>query len=113
LPSTRIFILKKSDESGYIGMQSLTGNKEFGIFLGNNRNVITWKNAVNQPIRFTASTGFLFALRRTTLMNNGIQILKNINMRNSKIINLSAPVDSADCATKAYSDLKVLKQAIQ
>jgi len=77
-------------------MQSLTDNKEFGIFLGNNRNMITWKNAVNQPIRFTASTGFLFTLGRTILMTitatNGIQILKNINMRNNRIINLPAPV---------------------
>jgi len=78
------FYIEKSDESGYFGMQSLTDNKEFGIFLGNNRNMITWKNAVNQPIRFTASTGFLFALGRTTLMtitaNNGFQILKSVNM---------------------------------
>jgi len=61
-------------------MQSLTDNKEFGFFLGNNRNMITWKNAVNQPIRFTASAGFFFELGRTILMtmtaNNGIQILK-------------------------------------
>jgi len=75
--------------------------------------MITWKNAANQPIRFTASTGFLLTLGRTTLMtmtaNNGIQILKNINMRNNRIINLPAPVDSTDCAAKAYCDLKVLK----
>jgi len=107
------FYIDKSDKSGYFGMQSLIDNKEFGIFLGNNRNMITWKNAVNQPIRFTASTGFLFALGRTTLMtltaNNGIQILKSVNMGNNRIINLPAPVDSTDCATKAYSDLKVLK----
>jgi len=107
------FYLEKNDKSGYMGMQSLTDNKEFGIFLGNNRNIITWKNAVNQPIRFTASTGFLFTLGRTILMtitaNNGIQILKNINMENNRIINLPAPVDSTVCAKKAYSDLKVLK----
>jgi len=30
-------------------------------------------------------------------------------MRNNRIINLPAPVDSTDCATKAYSDLKVLQ----
>jgi len=106
------FYIEKNDESGYFGMQSLTDNKEFGIFLVNNRNTITWKNAVNQPIRFTASTEFLFALGRTILMtitaNNGIQILKNINMGNNRITNLPAPVDSTDCATKAYSDLKVL-----
>jgi len=79
--------------------------------------MITWKNADNQPIRFTASTGFLFALGRIILMtitaNNGIQILKNIDMENNRINNLPAPVDSTDCATKAYSDLKVLKMAIQ
>jgi len=104
---------KKVNEGGYFGMQSLADNKEFGIFVGNNRNMITWKNVVNLPIRFTASTGFLFALGRTTLMTitatNGIQILKIINMGNNRIINLPAQVDSTDCATKAYSDLKVLK----
>jgi len=72
--------LEKEDDGGYIGMQSLTDNKEFGIFLGNNSNMITWKNGVNQPIQFTARTGFLFTLGRTILMtitvNNGIQILK-------------------------------------
>ena len=107
------FYLEKGDEGGYIGMQSLTNNKEFGIFFGNSRNMITWKNSVNQLMRFTASTGFLFSLGRNTLMimtaDNGIQILKNINMGNNRIINLPAPVDSTDCATKAYSDLKVLK----
>jgi len=40
---------------------------------------------------------------------NEIQILKNINMENNRIINFPAPVDSTDCATKAYSDLKVLR----
>jgi len=107
------FYLEKGDEGGYMGMQSLTDNKEFGIFLGNNRNMITWKNTANQPIRFTASTGFLFTLGRTTLMTitatNGIQILKNINMVNNRIINLPATVDTTYCATKAYCDLKVLK----
>jgi len=62
------FYLEKVDDGGYIGMQTLTDNKEFGIYLGNNRNMITWKNAANQSIRFTASTGFLFTLGRTTLM---------------------------------------------
>jgi len=33
------FYLEKGDEGGYIGMQSLHDNKEFGIFLCNNR---TW-----------------------------------------------------------------------
>jgi len=56
------FYLEKGDEGGYTGMQSLTDNKEFGIFFGNNRNMIAWKNTANQPIRFTASTGFLFML---------------------------------------------------
>jgi len=78
--------------------------------------MITWKNAVNQPIRFTASTGLLFTLGITILMtmtaNNGIKILKNINMVNNKIINLPAPVDSTDCAIKTYSDLKVLKNGV-
>jgi len=37
------FYLVRGDEGGYIGMQSLTDNKEFGIFLGNNINIITWK----------------------------------------------------------------------
>jgi len=41
---------------------------------------------------------------------NGIQVLKNINMANStRIINLPAPVDTTDCATKAYCDFKMLK----
>jgi len=99
------FYLEQGDKGGYIGMQSLTNNKEFGIFLDNNRNMITWKNGVNQPIRFTASTGFFFTVGRTLLITmtatNGIQILKNINMGNNRNINLPAPVDSADCATKA------------
>ena len=30
-------------------------------------------------------------------------------MGNNRLINLSAPVDTTDCVTKAYSDLKVLK----
>jgi len=30
-------------------------------------------------------------------------------MGNNRNINLPAPVDSTDCATKAYSDLKELK----
>jgi len=63
----------KNDESGYMGMQSLTDNKEFGIFLGNNRNMITWKNGVNQPIRFTASTAFFFTVGRTLLMTDSKQ----------------------------------------
>ena len=64
-------------------------------------------------MQFTASTGFLFALERITLMTitatDGIQILRSINMGNNRIIDLSAPVDTTDCVTKAYSDLKVLK----
>jgi len=75
--------------------------------------MLTWTNSVNQPIRFTASTGFLFTMGRTILLTmtvtNGIQILKNIDMGNNRIINLPARVDTTDCATKAYDDLKVLK----
>jgi len=111
--ANKSFYLEKGDEGGYIGLQSLHDNKEFGIFLSNNRNMITWKNAANQTIRFTASTGFLFTLGRTILMTitatNGIQIFKNINMGNNRIINILDPVNASDCATKAYSDLKVLK----
>jgi len=62
------FYLEKGNKGGYMGMQSLTENKEFGIFRGNNRNMITFKNSANQAIRFTTSTGFLFALGRTILM---------------------------------------------
>jgi len=107
------FYFEKGDEGGYIGMQSLHDNKEFVIFLGNNRNMITWKNAANQTIRITASTGFHFTLERTTLMTitatNEIQIVLNINMGNNRSINILDPVNASDCATKAYSDLKVLK----
>jgi len=78
LYSLHEFYLEKGDEGGYIGMQSLTDSKKFGIFLGNNRNMITWKNGVNQPIRFSASTGFLFTLERTISMTmtatNGILV---------------------------------------
>jgi len=75
--------------------------------------MITRKSSVNQPIRFAASTGFLFTLGRTILMNmtttNGIQILKNTNMKHNRIINVQAPVDTTDCATKTYCDFKMLK----
>ena len=52
------FDLEKGDEGGYIGMQSLTDNTDFGIFLGNNRNMITWKNSVNQLMRLPPVRGF-------------------------------------------------------
>lgn len=100
-------------DGGYMGMQALNANREFGVFFGNDRNMITWKNASTQPLRFAASYGFLFTLGRTVLMTMGaniIQAYKNIDMLSSnKIINLPVPVNASDCATKAYSDLKVLK----
>jgi len=75
--------------------------------------MITRKNIVNQPIKFAASTGFLFTLGRTISMTMtvtyGLQVLKNINMGNNRIINLPAPVDTTDCATKPYCDLNILK----
>jgi uncharacterized membrane protein (UPF0127 family) len=35
---------------GYMGMLSLKANKEFGLMLGTNKNMITWKNMTAQPI---------------------------------------------------------------
>ena len=100
-------------QGGYMGMLSLPLNKEFGLFIGNNRNMISWKNAPSQPIRFLSSSGFLFIVTRfsiLTITSSVIQAHRNINMLNTnRIINLPTPVNAADCVTKAYCDLKVLK----
>jgi hypothetical protein len=93
-------------EGGYMGMQALNANREFGVFFGNDRNMITWKNQSTQPLQFAASYGFLFTVGRTLLMTMGaniIQAYKNIDMLSSnKIINLPVPVNASDCVTKAY-----------
>ena len=108
-------LLVSHNENGeYIGKLSLNADKEFSIYFGNNKNVISWRNRPTQPIRFTASTGFLFTLDRTLLMTmsarNGIQPHKNIDMGGTnRIINLPTPVNAADCASKAYCDSKVSK----
>jgi len=96
----------------YMGMETLSANKEFGLFFGNNKNMISWKNGANQPMRYLSSSGFVFLTARNFLltMTNVIRPHKNIDMGTiSKIINLPAPENANDCATKAYSDLKVLK----
>jgi hypothetical protein len=109
--SHKSFYLDTSN-GGYMGLQSLNPNKEFGIFVGNNRHMISWKNLTAQPLRFLSSFGFNFIMGRLAILSLGniIRSHKNIDMLNSnKIINLPAPVNATDCATKAYTDLKVSK----
>jgi hypothetical protein len=101
-------------DGGYMGMLSLKANKEFGLMLGSNTNMITWKNMTAQPIRFTASIGFLFIPNKTIVMTvsalHGIQAYKNIDMGiDNRIINLQNPVNYSDCSTKGYCDTKVQK----
>jgi len=94
-------------------MQSLSDDKECGIFIGNNQNIITWKNSVNQPIRFAGSTWFLFTLGRTILMSktatNGIQVLRNINKRHIELLTSQVQCIQLIALQKAYCDLKILK----
>lgn len=37
------------------GILAPNSNKDYGIYFGNNRNKITWRDMVTQPIRFIAS----------------------------------------------------------
>jgi hypothetical protein len=96
------------------GILAPNSNKDYGIYFGNNRNKITWRDMVTQPIRFIASSGFEFSLGRTVLMsmslNNGIRSHTNIDMGSgSRIVNSQLPINDSDCVTKAYCDSKVLK----
>lgn len=103
-----------NDNGEYIGNLLLEADKEFGVFFGNNKNMISWRNRATQLLKFTANAGFLFTTGRTRLMTisgaNGIKTFKDIDLGSSyRVINSQMPENDSDCATKSYCDAKLLK----
>lgn len=103
-----------NEKGEFMGNLTLEADKEFGIFFGSDKNLISWKKRSTQFLKFTAEAGFVFYIGVNPILiissTGGLKAQKNINLGNNcRIINSKPPISDTDCVTKSYCDAKLLK----